>query len=141
MAYIRSQGSSIWRQDPTASPITTYVRIGQVTSISGPSGAASTIDVTHLASTGREFLQALPDFGTVQLSVIFDNKTASLQHDDLWDDFNTGTTRDFQIRLSNSPQTTFTFQAFVQEMPISIEIDDKVGATITLKVTGAVTLA
>lgn len=140
MAYIRSQGTTVWRLDGTVSP-NAYEQIGQVVSISGPSGAASTIDVTHLTSTGREFLQALPDFGTVQMSIIFDNKTTALQHDQLWADFNSGDTQGFQIRLSNSPQSTLTFNAFVQEMPISIEIDDKVGATVTLKVTGAVTLA
>jgi len=139
MAYIRSQGCTIWRMDTEVSP-NAYAQIGQVVSISGPSGAAGTIDVTHLSSTGREFLQALPDYGTVQLSIIFDPVTVSLQHDELYADFASGDVKSYQIRLSNSPQTELTFNGFVQEMPISIEIDDKVGATVTLKTTGAVAL-
>lgn len=139
MAYIRSQGCTIWRQDPEASPVDTYVQIGQVVSIGGPQGSAGTIDVTHLSSTGREFLQALADYGTVSLGVIWDPNTASNQHDELFDDFASGRVTGYQIRLSNSPQTKLTFDAFVQEHPITIEIDDAVKATITLKTTGAVT--
>jgi predicted secreted protein len=138
MAYIRSQGCTIWRQDPEASPVDAYVQIGQVVSIGGPQGSAGTIDVTHLSSTGREFIQALADYGTVSLGVIWDPVTASTQHDELFDDFASGRVTTYQIRLSNSPATLLTFDAFVQEHPVTIEIDDAVKATITLKTTGSV---
>jgi len=139
MATIRSQGCTIWRKDTETSP-NVYVQIGQVISIDGPTGSASTVDTTHLSSTGRESIAALPDYGTVSLSVIWDPVTTSTQHDELWDDFNAGNTRDYQIRLSNSPQTELSFSAYPTEHPISIAIDSYVGATITLKTTGAVAL-
>lgn len=141
MSYIRSQGCTIWRQDDEASPVNSYAQIGQVVSIAGPTGSAGEIDVTHLSSTAREFLQSLPDWGNVTLGVIWDPVTASLQHDELWDDFIAGNTVTYQIRLSNSPQTTLTFSGFINEHPIDIAVDDKVGATITIRTTGAVTKA
>jgi len=140
MAYIRSQGCTIWRQDSTASPVDSYVQIGQVISIAGPSGTQGQIDVTHLSSVAREYIASLPDFGTVSMEVIWDPVTASVQHDALWADFNSGAVIGYQIRLSNSPQTELTFDAFITEHPVNIAVDDKVGATITLQCTGAVTL-
>ena len=139
MATIRSQGCTIWRKDTEVSP-NAYAQIGQVISIDGPTGSAATIDVTHLSSTGREFIPALADYGSVSMTVIWDPVLASLQHDELWDDFNAGNTRTYQIRLSNSPQTELTFSAYPSEHPVSIQIDSYVGATITLKTTGAVAL-
>jgi hypothetical protein len=140
MAYIRSQGCTIWRQDDEASPVNTYKQIGQVVSIDGPTGSQGTIDVTHLSSVARESIASLPDFGTVSCSVIWDPVTASVEHDELWADFNAGNVVTYQIRLSNSPQTELTFDATITEHPISIAVDDKVGATITFKCTGAVVL-
>jgi len=141
MAYIRSQGCTIWRQDDEASPANEYVQIGQVVSIDGPTGSQGTIDVTHLSSTARESIASLPDFGTVSLGVIWDPVTAAVQHDELWDDFNAGNVVQYQIRLSNSPASLMTFSATITEHPISIAVDDKVGATITLKCTGSVVLS
>jgi hypothetical protein len=140
MAYIKSQLCSIWRQDDEASPLNTYVQIGQVTSIDGPTASQGFVDVTHLSSTAREFITSLPDWGNVSISVIWDPVTASVQHDELYADFVAGNTVTYQIRLSNSPATELTFSAIIIEHPISIAVDDKVGATITLKTTGAVTL-
>ena len=138
MANIRSQACTIWRLDTESPQI--YKQIGQVVSIDGPTGSSGTIDVTHLSSTGREFISSLPDWGTVSLGLIWDPVTASLQHDELWDDFVAGNVRTYQIRLSNSPQTELTFDAYPTEHPVNIAVDDKVGATVTLKTTGAVAL-
>lgn len=140
MAKLKSQGSSIWRMDTSVSP-NAYAQIGQVVSIAGPTGSSGEIDVTDLDSTGREFVGSLPDWGNVSLGVIWDPKTTSIQHDDLWTDFNNSTVGTYQIRLSDSPQTTLTFQAYPNEHPIDIAVDDKIGATITLRTTGSVTLA
>jgi len=141
MAAIRSQGCTIWRQDDEASPANTYAQIGQVISIDGPTASQGEIDVTHLSSTGREFIASLPDWGNVSLGIIWSPGDVSTQHDELWDDFVAGNTVTYQIRLSDSPATTLTFSAFINEHPISIAVDDKVGATITFRTTGAVTRA
>jgi len=140
MANLKSQGCSIWKMDITVSP-NAYVQIGQVISIGGPSGSTGEIDVTNLSSSAKEFIASLPDWGNVDLSVVWDPASATLQHDELWTDFSAQTTGGYQIRLSDSPQTLLTFQAFPNSYPINIAVDDKVGADIGLRVTGAVTKA
>lgn len=62
MAYLKSQQCYIGKLDSTASP-NAYDTIGQVVSISGPDGNVPEVDVTHLLSTGKEFVGGLPDFG------------------------------------------------------------------------------
>lgn len=134
MAYIKSQGCSIFRMG--SSP---QAAIGQVISISGPDGSVGEIDVTHLASTGKEYIGALPDFGTITMEVVWDPKLTS--HSAIWTDFLAQTVSSYQIRLSNSPQSTLTFNAYPSQYSANLATDDKVGATISLKISGSVTLA
>jgi len=140
MANLKSQGCSIWQMDISVSP-NAYIQIGQVVSISGPSGSTGEIDVTNLSSTAKEFVASLPDWGDVSLSVVWDPATTSNRHDALWTDFSAQTTGTYQIRLTDSPQTTLTFSAFPNSYPVSIAVDDKVGADIGLRITGTVTKA
>lgn len=141
MAYIRSQLCSIWRYDNTASPVTTYAQIGQVTSISGPDGNIPEVDVTHLSSTGKEFIAGLADWGSVSLEVIFDAATTSTMHEQIWNDFLAGTVTYYQLRLSDSPATTITMQAYPNQYSLNLGVDEAVRATLGLKITGAPTLA
>ena len=134
MAYLKSQGCSIWRMG--SSP---QVAIGQVVSISGPDGSVGEIDVTHLASTGKEYIGALPDFGTISMEVVWDPTETT--HAAIWADFLAQTVSSYQIRLSDSPQSTLTFSAYPSAYAANLATDDKVGATISLKISGSVTLA
>lgn len=140
MAYIKSQQCSIWRYDNTASPVTTYAQIGQVTSISGPDGSVPEVDVTHLASTGKEYIGGLADFGNVSCEVIFDAATVSTLHEQIWADFLAQTVTTYQIRLSDSPATLLTFTAYPSGYSYSLGVDEAVRATISFKVSGAPTL-
>ena len=139
MAYLKSQGCSIWKLDDSSPQV--YEEIGQVVSISGPDGSIPEIDVTHLGSTGAEYIGGLPDFGNVSMEVIWDPASATALHADLWTDFNNQTVGGYQIRLSDSPQSTLTFEAYPGGYPVNLATGDKVGATISLRVTGSVTLA
>ncbi len=47
----------------------TMTEVGEVKSISGFDGTSSEIDVTHLRSRAKEFLQGLQDFGNVTLNL------------------------------------------------------------------------
>jgi len=140
MANLLSQGSSIWRMDTSVSP-NAYSEIGQVMSISGPDGSASEIDVSNLASTAKEFVIGLPDNGSVSLEVSFDYASATANHDTLITSRTAQTLDTFQIRLSDSPQTTMTFTAYVTQFSLSLGVDDKVGATFGLRISGGVTFA
>ena len=134
MAYLKSQGCSIWRMGDSP-----QAAVGQVISISGPDGSVGEIDVTHLASTGKEYIGALPDFGTITMEVVWDPNLGT--HSSLWTDFLAQTVASYQIRLSDSPQSTLTFNAYPSQYSANLATDDKVGATISLKVSGSVTLA
>jgi len=140
MANLKSQGCSIWQLDTAVSP-NAYAQIGQVVSISGPDGTTGEIDVTNLSSTAKEFVASLPDYGSVSLEVVWDHATTSTNHDNLWTDFAAQTTGTYQIRLSDSPQTTMTFTAFPNQFSTSLGVDDKVTANIGLRITASVTIA
>ena len=141
MAYLKSQGCTIHKLG-TASP--EYPQVGQVISISGPDGSIPEIDVTHLSSTGKEYIGGLPDFGNVAMEVIWDpagGGTDAELHTEIWNDFLAQTVDTYQIRLTDSPQTTITFNAYPSQYSMNLAVDDKVGCTISLKVSGAPTLA
>jgi hypothetical protein len=140
MAYIRSQLCSIWKQSTASSPITTYAQIGQVTSISGPDGSIPEVDVTHLSSTGKEFIAGLADWGSVSLELIWDPATVSTLHEEIWTAFLAGTVGTYQIRLSDSPATTITITAYPNAYSLNLGVDEAVRATLGLKITGAPTL-
>ena len=99
--------------------------------------------MTNLASTAKEFVIGLPDEGSVQLEVSFDYATASLKHDTLHAARAAvpQVLQHFQIRLSNSPRTKITFNAYVTTFSMSLGTDDKVGATFTLRITGAAVIS
>ena len=140
MANLKSQGCTLSRFDSTASP-NTYQEIGQVISIGGPSGTTGEIDVTNLSSTAKEFIPSLPDWGSVDCEVVFDQATTANRHQELWDDFSAQTTGTYQIALTDSPQTTFTFSAYPSQFALNIAVDDKVGASVSLRITSSVTMA
>lgn len=140
MAYLKSQGCYIAKQNDSTSPIT-WDTIGQVASIAGPDGNVPEVDTTHLLSTGKEFVGGLPDFGSVTLTVIWDKATTSTQHDALYTDFTGQTADTYRIFFSDSPQSTLTFTAYPNQYSWTLGVDERVEANIGLKVSGAPTLA
>ena len=141
MANLLSQGTGIYISN-LASP-EVWSEIGQVMSISGPDGSASEIDVTNLASTGKEFVIGLPDNGNVSLECSFDHASATANHDTLVAARNAvpQVLQHFQLRLSDSPRTTLDFQAYVTQFSLSLGVDDKVGATFGLRISGGFTIS
>lgn len=140
MAYLKSQGCYIAKLNTTTSP-NSYDTIGQVVSVSGPDGNVPEIDVTHLLSTGKEYIGGLPDFGNVAMEVIWDPATTANKHSEIWTDFLAQTVDGYRIFLTDSPQSTITFNAYPSQYSVNLAVDDKVGATISLRVTGSPTLA
>jgi len=136
MAYLKSQQCSIWVYESATSPLT-YAQIGQVTSISGPDGSVPEVDVTNLSSTGKEYIGGLPDFGSVTLEVIFDSATVTTMHSQIWTDFLAQTVTTYQIRLSDSPQTTITFTGYPNQYSWNLGVDAAVTASIGFKISGA----
>jgi len=115
-----------------------WVNIAEVNSISGPSMTRETIDVTSLDSTGgyREFIAGFRDAGTLQLTMNFTRST----YDTMKDDFEDDSAQNYEIVLPDDENTTLEFAGLVTECPIEIPTDDKVTSTVTIKITGQVTV-
>lgn len=69
---IKSQGTAVSISTENANSTVygsaTFNAVGEVASVGEPSGEAADIDVTHLQSTGKEYLIGLPDEGNFQIS-------------------------------------------------------------------------
>ena len=115
-----------------------WVNIAEINSISGPSMSRDTIDVTSLDSTGgyREFIAGFRDPGTVQLTLNFTRSTFLT----MLTDFESDTSQNYEIFLSDLENTSLEFLGLVTELPIEVTTDDKVTSTVTIKITGQVTL-
>lgn len=115
-----------------------WVNIAEVNSISGPSMSRETIDVTSLDSIGgyREFIAGFRDAGTIQLAMNFTRDTI----DTMKDDFESDTNQNYEIVLPDTENTTLEFVGLVTELPLEIPPDDKVTMTVTIKITGQVTV-
>ena len=138
MAALKSQGTSVSVCAAATSPLV-YEAISQVVNWSGPDGSASEIDVTALDSAAKEFLMGLPDEGNLSIECIHDPNEAS--HETLRAARANQTLMSFQIALTDSPQTTYTVDGYVMGFTLSAGVDDKVGATYSIRLTGAVTKA
>ncbi len=115
-----------------------WVNIAEINSISGPNMTRDTIDVTSLDSTGgyREFIGGFRDGGTVQLSMNFIR--ASI--DTMKTDYESDDLQNYEIVLPDDENTTLEFQGLVTELPLEIPPDDKITMTVSIKISGQVTL-
>jgi predicted secreted protein len=134
---ISGVGTKFKRSDGTSSP--TFVDIAEVNSITGPSMTRETIDVTSLDSTGgyREFIAGFRDGGTVELNMNFTRDGYIVMKND----FESDVLQDYQIALPDTGGTTFDFKGLVTDLPLDIPTDDKITVTVTIKVSGPVTVA
>ena len=81
----------------------------------------------------------LPDEGSVDIEMIWGGKTSNTVQNDVRTSRADQTLRTYQIRLSDSPQTKYTFSAFCTGWALSAGVDDAVKASVSLRITGAVT--
>lgn len=121
-----------------------FSTITEVTNIGGPSLSMDTIEVTHHGSTGgwREFVGGLLDGGDVTFEINYD--PADSTHDastGLINDMENRTVRNFQLVFPDTGVTTWSFAALVTGFEPSEPIDDKLAASVTLKISGQPTLA
>lgn len=117
------------------------VTIAHLTSISGISASAETIDITALDSTGgyREFLASFKDGGEVSVSGFFDHEDAGQQA--LIAAFNDETKDSYAIEFPESVDAKWTFDAVVSAIETSAEVGNAVAFSATLKVSGKPILA
>jgi tail tube protein len=116
--------------------------IAEIKSIDGISVSSETIESTALdnANGYRSFVTSLKDGGEVTLSCNF-NFTS---HNPLLLEFENGTTSTYTIEFPDRLTTSgskWTFSAVITAFSTSVELEDLVGAEITLKVSGKPTLS
>lgn len=150
MANLKTQGTQLWKVDTA----TTSVEIGNITSFNPPSPASDEIDSTNLASTAKEFVQGLIDYGEGSFEVNFDPSSAA--HQAILTDLAAGTTREWLIGFSDattaaptvsgsafgSPATTRSwvkFSGFIKGFTMQGGTNDLVKATLTVRNSGSPT--
>jgi len=115
-----------------------FETIAEVNSISGPNKTRGTIDVTSLDSVGgyKEFIASFRDAGEVSLEMNFTRDG----YDDLNDDFESDSSVEYRIVLPDTGATQFDFTGYVTGLSMAIPMDDKVTASVSIKITGQVVM-
>lgn len=134
---LESQGMTIAISDDASPEV--FTTIPEVSDISGPDGSASEINVTDLASTAQEFKVGLKDEGSVSITMNYIPQNAV--HTTLRTARNNRTLKNFRISFTDSPQTTWTFNAYVITFPIANGLDGVTTSTVGLRVSGSITEA
>lgn len=129
-------GTKFQRSNMATSP--TFSDIAEINDIDGPNMSRNTYDTTSLDTTGgyRTFIAGFRDGGEVKLEMNFTEAgyaamKADFESDDLVD---------YKIILPDTGATTLDFAALVTGLGAKIPNDGKVTATVTLKISGEVTL-
>jgi len=135
MASIETQGTIISRGDGGGPEV--FNSIGEIISFQGPGGSASVIDTTHLLSAAKEKRMGLMDEGQFTFEANLD--TADTEQTGLRADRAARTLRNFQIALNDVANTVISFSAYVLSFSVQGGVDDKVGASVTLEISGPVT--
>lgn len=150
MANLKTQGTQLWKVSGT----TTSVEIGNIISFNPPSPATDEIESTNLASSAKEFVQGLIDYGEGSFEVNFDPSSAA--HQAILADLAAGTTREFLIGFSDattaaptvassafgSPATTRSwvkFTGFIKGFVMQGGTNALVTATLTIRNSGSPT--
>ncbi len=119
--------------------------VAGVTNIGGPGLTLETIDVTNhsSASAWREFVGGLKDGGEISVDIVFDPVAATHKNASggLLYLLTTRASASFTITFPDAAPTTWTFAAFVTSFEVGAPVADGLTASVTLKITGAPTLA
>jgi len=126
--FSRGDGSSNESFDP----------IAEINSIAGPDKTRDTIDVTSLDSAGgyREFITTFRNAGEITLEMNF----TRAGYEDMDDDFESDDSVNYRVVLPDTGATQLDFAAYVVALGMAVPLDDKVTASVTIKITGQVTL-
>lgn len=116
-----------------------FTVIAEVTGIGGPGLGQDAIATTHHVSDGgfNEAVGGLLDGGEVTFELNFGPKVwMHSAATGLVDDIETRTVRNFQLVFPDPQRTTWSFSALVTGFDPADSPDDKIAASVTLKVSG-----
>lgn len=122
-----------------------FTTIANVTSITGPSLAATVVDVTTMSTLDawRQKLVTLKDGGDVSFDLIWIPSSAALKA--ILQLFNTrgqgsaGIPIDFRLVFPDVGGTTYSFSGFFSKFGFTEAVADVVRAKVDITITGAVT--
>lgn len=135
---IAGVGAQLKRSEDDSSG-SSYTAIGEINSIDGPNMSRETIDTTALDTSGgyRTFIPSFRDAGELNMEMNFTLDT----YDDLKLDFEASAIRYWQVVFPDTGSTTLEFGGYVTSLGTAISTDDKVTASVTIKISGSVTLS
>lgn len=115
-----------------------WVDLTEVKSIDGPNMTKETYDTSSLDTTGgyRTFIGGFKDGGSVALDANFTNAGYLIAKGIFEDD----ALQNFEIVLPDDAETSFEFEAIIDELGTAIPNDNIVSAAISMKVSGEVTV-
>jgi hypothetical protein len=136
MSNAMSSQGVILRRGDGASP-EVFAAVLELQSINGPSGSATVIDVSSLDDNYVQKLIGLLDEGqfTLEGNYLGDNTV----HNGLRTDRKNKTLRNFELVLdAASPESGYSFSAYVLAAPISSAVNQQQTVSYTLEISGEV---
>ena len=119
----------------------TFTTVAKINNISGPSFSLDIDDTTDLDSPGgwEEVIPTILRSGEVSLDLSFlpDNTSQMGLVEDMFNRL----LRNFQMIFPNTAATTWSFSAYVVGFELDVPTESKLGATMTLKISGQPTIA
>ena len=118
---------------------TSWVSLGEVKNISGPSMSRNTIDVTSLASVNgyMEYIAGMRDPGTLSFTINFIRSDYNMMQDD----FESDEVVDYEMVLPDAEASSFEMVGLVTELPLSVPFNDAVTVNVTIKLSGPITVS
>lgn len=120
----------------------TFTAVPEVQSISGPSTETDEAEVTTHSSAAagayREFILTLIDAGSIEFEINYVPGDAVQQG--VRSDFTNRTKRNWQLVLPGSVQT-ISFTGYVKTFNLDFPTDDAIKASVSIRLTGAVTFS
>lgn len=135
---LNTVGKTITVASATATP-TAWIKVGQLTDIKGTSDTSPDIDVTDLDSTAKEYVQGLPDTGSLSATcycVDSDTGLAAVEAA-----FDARTSKSFKVTYPSGSTPIRTFSGYVKSFPKigDASKDGVVTGSIEIKRSGVVT--
>lgn len=112
------------------------ITVAEISGFNGPDGEATDIDVTHLASVAKEYLQGLPDEGNITFQGWVN--PADPAQSAIRADRDAQTSSTYTLHLTDTPPTVLTFTAFCKQFAIEGAPDGAIALNLGLRITGAV---